>query len=95
LALLLVQRWAARGVCGATTFVSLERERTAQERSALEQAGRISALVDAELARQLDLVTSLSLLPMLDGTPDLAAVGRALQRIHAGQPLWMAALCSI
>jgi signal transduction histidine kinase len=76
----------------AATVNSLRSERDAQERDALAQARRISALIDAELQAQLDLVAALARLPSLDGPADLPTFAETLRREHAAQPLWLAAL---
>jgi signal transduction histidine kinase/ActR/RegA family two-component response regulator len=74
------------------TFVSLRSERAAEERDALARARRISALVDAELQSQLDLVAALARLPSLDTPADVPAFAEMLQREQAAQPLWLTAM---
>jgi signal transduction histidine kinase len=74
------------------TVVSLRSQQAAQEQDAPEQARRISAAVDAELQRQLDLVAALARLPSLDTPADVPAFAEILRREQAAQPLWLTAM---
>jgi signal transduction histidine kinase len=74
------------------TVVSLQSQQVAQEHDALEQARRIVVAVDAELQRQVDLVTALARLPLLDTPADVPAFAETLRREQAAQPLWLTAM---
>jgi signal transduction histidine kinase len=74
------------------TVLSLRAEQLGEEHDALAAARRISAMVDAELQRQLDLVASLARSPSLDTPADIPAFAATLRREQAAEPLWVTAM---
>ena len=74
-----------------TTISSLKSQRAILEQNALEETRDVSALVDAQLSRQLDLVSFLALLPSLDNPSGLDSFAEILRRAQAVQPSWLSA----
>jgi signal transduction histidine kinase/CheY-like chemotaxis protein len=74
-----------------TTISSLQARLHGLQQSALEQTRDLSALVEAQLSRQLVLVSSLALLPALDDLSNLAPFAEALRRTQAVQSAWLSA----
>ncbi|WP_431856638.1 ATP-binding protein [Azospirillum sp.] len=55
---------------------------------AFEQVDRVAALLDRELAAQIEVLRALAQSPLLDGAVDEAAFATLAERVRQGRPLW-------
>lgn len=66
----------------------LRQQQTVMERNALQQAHRLSTLIDHELNAQIDILRTVAQSPLLDDPPDRAAFFDYAQRVQGELPLW-------
>ena len=66
----------------------LHQRQEAMQDAAFEQVDRLSALLDRELAAQVEVLRALAQSPMLDGQLNEAAFAALAERIRHQRPLW-------
>ncbi len=75
-------------------IASLRQQQRATDREALGYVEHISALLERELASQVESLRTIAHSPLLDGPANVPAFSELLQRVKADRPLWLAIVLS-